>query len=83
MNINKIDNDINYDDIPELTKEDFTRGKKNPFAGMFKDGYTIVIEHNDYDEVINVSKKKQPKRANMVKPSCVAENTLIYDKNKL
>jgi len=53
---------INFDDIPELTKEDFTRGVKNPFAGKLKDGYTIIINHADHEEIIKVSKKRRPKR---------------------
>jgi hypothetical protein len=60
--ISTIDNEeINYDDIPELTAEDFATGKRNPFAGKFRDGYTIIVEHADHDEVITVSKKRRPK----------------------
>ena len=47
---------INYDDIPKIT--DFSKGRKNPFAGRFKDGYTIIVEHKDHDEIIKVSKTK-------------------------
>ncbi len=50
---------INYDDIPEIT--DLSKGRKNPFAGKFKDGYTIIIEHKDYDEIITVKKTKKVK----------------------
>jgi len=73
-----INNDINYDDIPELTKEDFARGQKNPFAGKLKNGYTIVIEHADCDEIITVTKKRQPKNANTNNLSYVAESDLSY-----
>jgi hypothetical protein len=60
-----IDNDeINFDDIPELTAEDFAKGKRNPLAGKFKDGYTIIVEHADYDEIITVTKKRRPKGVN-------------------
>jgi hypothetical protein len=47
---------INYDDIPKIT--DFSKGRKNPFAGKFKNGYTIIVEHNDYDEIIEVKKTR-------------------------
>ncbi|MCL2388139.1 MAG: hypothetical protein FWC89_11430 [Defluviitaleaceae bacterium] len=40
---------INYDDIPEIT--DFSNWRKNPFAGRFKNGYTVIVEHEGYDEV--------------------------------
>ena len=50
---------INYDEIPEIT--DFSKAIKNPFAGKFKDGYTIIAEHKDYDEIITITKKKRSK----------------------
>ncbi len=53
------DEGINYDDIPEIT--DFTKGRKNPFAGKFKDGYTVIVEHKDYDEIITVKKSRRAK----------------------
>ena len=53
------DEEINYDDIPKIT--DFTKGRKNPFAGRFKDGYTIIIEHTDHDEIIEVKKTRRNK----------------------
>jgi hypothetical protein len=59
MNINE--EGIDLSDIPEIT--DFSKGRKNPFAGMFKDGYTIVIEHEDYNEEITVTKKRLGKNA--------------------
>jgi len=40
---------------------DFSNAVKNPHAGKFKDGYTIVVEHKDYDEVITVTKSKKQK----------------------
>ena len=53
------DSIINYDDIPKIT--DFSKGRKNPFAGRFKDGYTIIVEHKDYNEIIEVKKTRQAK----------------------
>jgi len=52
---------INYDDIPEIT--DFSKGRKNPFAGKFKNGYTIIVEHEEHDEIIEVRKTKREKIA--------------------
>ena len=43
------DEGINYDDIPEIT--DFSRWRKNPYAGMFKDGFTAVVEREGYNEI--------------------------------
>ena len=48
------DKHIDLSDIPEIT--DFSKGRKNPFAGTFKDGYTIIVEHKDFDEIITVKK---------------------------
>jgi len=53
------DTTINYDDIPKIT--DFSKGRKNPFAGKFKDGYTIIVEHENYDEIIEVKKARVEK----------------------
>ena len=53
------DTAIDFSDIPEIT--DISRGRKNPFAGRFKDGYTIIVEHQDYDEVITVKKTRRAK----------------------
>ena len=53
------DEGINYEDIPKIT--DFTKGRKNPFAGKFKDGYTIIVEHKDHDEIIEVRKTRRKK----------------------
>ena len=52
---------INYDDIPKIT--DFSKERKNPFAGKFKNGYTIIVEHKDYDEIITVKKTRRDKSA--------------------
>jgi len=54
------DEGINYDDIPEIT--DFSKARKNPFAGKLKDGYTIIVEHKDFDEIITVKKTRQDKK---------------------
>jgi len=70
---------INYDDIPELTKEDFARGVKNPLAGKLKKGYTIIVEHADHDEIITVTKKKRKKEAGAASSLCVAETNNIYN----
>ena len=53
------DKNIDLSDIPEIT--DFSKGRKNPFAGKFKDGYTIIVEHNDFDEIITVKKTRRDK----------------------
>jgi len=53
------DSKIDLSDIPEIT--DFSKGRKNPFAGKFKDGYTIIIEHRDFDEIITVKKTRRNK----------------------
>jgi len=79
MSDDLVNDKINYDDIPELTKEDFARGVRNPFAGKLKDGYKIIVEYADYDEVITVSKKRIAKGSNVVKQSMVAESTKPYD----
>ena len=54
------DNKIDLSDIPEIT--DFSKGRKNPFAGKFKDGYTIIVEHKDFDEIITVKKTRRDKK---------------------
>ena len=46
---------------------DFSNAVKNPHAGKFKDGYTIIVEHKDYDEIITIkkeSKRKSNKESN-------------------
>ena len=46
---------------------DFSGAVKNPHAGKFKNGYTIVVSHKDYDEVITVKKEKMKKGDNSTK----------------
>ena len=58
--MSKNDATIDFSDIPEIT--DISKGRKNPFAGRFKDGYTIIVEHQDYDEVIKIKKTRRAKR---------------------
>ena len=38
---------------------DFSNAVKNPHAKSLKNGYTIVIHHDKYDEVITVTKTKK------------------------
>ena len=40
---------------------DFSNAVKNPHAGKLKDGYTIIVEHKDYDEIITIKKTKKQK----------------------
>jgi len=56
----KHDENIDLSDIPEIT--DFSKGRKNPFAGQFKHGYTITIEHEDFDEIVTVKKTVRDKK---------------------
>jgi hypothetical protein len=56
--------DINLDDIPEIT--DFSNAVKNPFAGKFRNGYTVIVEHKDYDEIITVKKTRRDKNGNIL-----------------
>ena len=35
---------------------DFSNAIKNPFAKAMKNGYTLIIEHDDYNEIIEVKK---------------------------
>ena len=58
--LNEAEN-IDLSDIPEIT--DFSKGRKNPFAGKFKNGYTIIVEHKEYDEIITVKKTRQSKKS--------------------
>ena len=58
--MSELDSNIDLSDIPEIT--DVSGGRKNPFTGRFKDGYTIIIEHQDYDEIITVTKTKRKKK---------------------
>lgn len=40
---------------------DFSNAIKNPHAGKLKDGYTIIVEHKDCDEIITITKSKKLK----------------------
>jgi len=51
------DKDIDFSDIPKI--KDFSNWRKNPFAGKFKNGYTVIIEREGYDENSN-DKQKPP-----------------------
>ena len=53
---------INYDDIPKIT--DFSKARKNPYAGRFKNGYTVIIEREGYNEVRKYDFTKIPKPLN-------------------
>jgi hypothetical protein len=43
---------------------DFSNAIKNPHAGMLKDGYTIIVTHKEYDEIITVKKSKKLRSEN-------------------
>ena len=43
---------------------DFSNAVKNPHAEKLKNGYTIIVNHKDYDEIITVIKSKKPKENN-------------------
>ena len=43
--MSELDSNIDLSDIPEITSA--SGGSKNPFAGRFKDEYTIIVEHQD------------------------------------
>jgi hypothetical protein len=40
---------------------DFSNAFKNPHAARRKHGYTIIVEHKDYDEIIDIKKSRVPK----------------------
>ena len=40
---------------------DFSDAIKNPFAKGMKNGYTIIIEHDDHDEIIEIKKTRREK----------------------
>ena len=52
---------------------DFSKAIRNPHAGKFKDGYTIIVEHKDYNEIITVTKTRKPKDENS---ATVTDNTI-------
>ena len=56
------DEGIDFSDIPEIT--DFSKARKNPFAGRFRDGYTIIIEREGYNEERKYDFTKIPRPAN-------------------
>jgi cell fate regulator YaaT (PSP1 superfamily) len=58
---------IDFSDIPEIT--DFSKARRNPFAGQFKDGYTVIVEHKDYDEIITVKKTRREKNSTNDNPA--------------
>jgi hypothetical protein len=43
------DSMIDYSDIPKVSN--FTNVRKNPYAARRKDGYTVIIEREGYNEV--------------------------------
>ena len=42
---------------------DFSKAIKNPFAGKFKGKYTVIVEHEDYTETLEVEMPKVKKVA--------------------
>jgi len=53
---------IDLSDIPEIT--DFSKARKNPFAGRFREGYTVIVEHDGYNEIRKYDFTKIPRTAN-------------------
>ena len=53
------DEGIDFSDIPEIT--DGSKARKNPFAQTFRDGYTIIIEREGYNEVRKYDFTKIPR----------------------
>jgi len=47
---------IDFRDIPEIT--DFSNAVPNPFIGQFKNGYNIIIERKDHNEIIKIRKMR-------------------------
>ena len=43
---------------------DFSKAIKNPHAGKLKNGYTIIVKHKDYDEIITVTKTMKQMKNN-------------------
>jgi len=43
---------------------DFSNAVKNHHADKLTNGYTIIINHRDYDEVITVTKSMKQKKEN-------------------
>ena len=71
--MSKSDREIDLSDIPEIT--DVSNARKNPFAEKMKNGYSMIVEHGDYEEVITISKTRRPKAY-----SAVSEKQNPYDK---
>jgi len=46
---------------------DFSNATRNPHAKKLEKGYTLIIEHKDYDEIIKIEKTLKDK--NEQKPS--------------
>jgi len=41
---------------------DFPNAIKNPYADRLKNGYTIIVERKDHDEVTSITKSKRQKK---------------------
>jgi len=54
---------------------DFSKARKNPFAGMFKDGYIAEIEYEGYKEVVRFDHTKNPPTRELIET--------IYDSGKV
>jgi hypothetical protein len=39
---------------------DFPNARKNPFAGTFNGMYTVIIEHEGYNEIVKLDYTKTP-----------------------
>ena len=53
------DNNIDFSDIPEI--KDLSKAIKNPYAGRFANGYTVIVEHEDFNEIIKIKKSRKRK----------------------
>jgi len=56
------DNFIDYSDIPKVSN--FSNPRKNPYAASRKNGYTVIIEREGYNEVRKYDFTKIPKPSN-------------------
>ena len=52
------DEGINFDDIPEI--KDFSGWRRHPLAGTFNGEYTVIVEHEGYNEVIKLNYNNTP-----------------------
>jgi hypothetical protein len=77
--MNDYDEDINFDDIPEIT--DFSNAIKNPFAGKFKDGFRFRIHHGPPDG--GWDEEKFVKREDMKAEISKAEERFARNENDL